>query len=193
MNALAPVSRDAELAAKIARLVEERGWNQEDFARIANLNRHTVREIMKSNGDSRRLRNATISQCAAALGLQVNELRNTSLERLLPRMHGKPPEKELGGAKKLQEQATSKELLEWLRQHPERAAQITDEEADDLLTQDGPGKGIVQLGAEHWVELVERRRRILRRVHAIATTGYIDLLEPLVNLMFEKIQPPPKN
>lgn len=192
MDALAAVTRDAELAAKIARLVEERGWNQEDFARIANLNRHTVREIMKSNGDGRRLRNATISQCAAALGLQVNELRNTSLERLLPRMHGKPPEKEHGGARKLAEQATSKELLEWLREHPERAAQITDEEADDLLAQDGPGKGIVQLGAEHWVELVERRRRILRRVHAIATTGYIDLLEPLVNLMFEKIQSPVK-
>jgi transcriptional regulator with XRE-family HTH domain len=192
MDALAAMSRDAELAAKIARLVEERGWNQEDFARIANLNRHTVREIMKSHGEGRRLRNATISQCAAALGLQVNELRNTPLERLLPRMHGKQPEKDLGGARKLSEQAISKELHDWLREHPERAAQITDEEADDLLSQDGPGKGIVQLGAEHWVELVERRRRILRRVHAIATTGYIDLLEPLVNLMFEKIQSPAK-
>ena len=32
-----------ELASKIARLVQERGWNQEDFARIADLNRHTVR------------------------------------------------------------------------------------------------------------------------------------------------------
>lgn len=193
MDALAALSRDAELAAKIARLVEERGWNQEDFARIANLNRHTVREIMKSNGDGRRLRNATISQCAAALGLQVNELRNTSLERLLPRMHGKTPEKDLGGSKKLAEQASSKELLEWLREHPDRASQITEEEADDLLAQDGPEKGIAQLGVEHWVELIERRRRILRRVHAIATTGYIDLLEPLVNLMFEKIQASSKN
>ena len=38
----APASSDA-LAAKIARLVEERGWNQEDFARITKLNRQTVR------------------------------------------------------------------------------------------------------------------------------------------------------
>ena len=75
------------LAAKIARLVEERGWNQEDFARIANLNRHTVREIVR-NGADRRLRNATVSQCASALGLHVNELRDLPLERLLPRMHG---------------------------------------------------------------------------------------------------------
>ena len=32
----------AELANKIARLVEEKGWNQEDFARISQLNRHTA-------------------------------------------------------------------------------------------------------------------------------------------------------
>ena len=192
MDALKTTSRDAELAAKIARLVEERGWNQEDFARIADLNRHTVREILKSNGEGRRLRNATISQCAAALGLQVNELRNMPLERLLPRMHGKPPTEDLGGVKKLTEAGASKELIDWLQSHPERAALVTSEEADDLLTQDGPGKGIAQLGPEHFIELVERRRRILRRVHAIATTGYIDLLEPLVNLMFEKLQPPAK-
>ena len=41
-----PASEAPELANKIARLVEERGWNQEDFARIANLNRQTVRQIL---------------------------------------------------------------------------------------------------------------------------------------------------
>src|SRR5205807_4624825 len=73
-----------DLANKITRLVEERGWNQEEFARIARLNRHTVRQILL-NGE-RRLRNATISACAKALGLSVNELRTQPLERLLPRM-----------------------------------------------------------------------------------------------------------
>src|SRR3954447_6355008 len=79
----------AELAAKIARLVEERGWNQEDFARIANLNRQTARQILVHGG--RRLRNVTISRCAKALGLPVNDLRNLPLERLLPRMNGQAP------------------------------------------------------------------------------------------------------
>ena len=41
-----PSSATVELANKIARLVEERGWNQEEFARIARLNRHTVRQIL---------------------------------------------------------------------------------------------------------------------------------------------------
>ena len=74
-----------ELALKITRLVEERGWNQEVFARISRLNRHTVRQILAPSGH-RRLRNATISACARALGLTVNELRTQPLEKLLPRM-----------------------------------------------------------------------------------------------------------
>ncbi len=49
-TSLAP---NSELAAKIARLVEERGWNQEEFARIARLNRHTVRQILVEGGSRR--------------------------------------------------------------------------------------------------------------------------------------------
>src|ERR671934_3143430 len=78
----------AELAAKIARLVQERGWNQEDFARITQLNRQTVRHILQQTSD-RRLQNATISACARALGVTVHELRTLPLERLLPRMRGR--------------------------------------------------------------------------------------------------------
>ena len=78
------------LSAKIARLVQERGWNQEDFSRIANINRHTVRQILQQT-QQRKLRNATVLACARALGLTVSELRTLPLERLLPRMHGAPP------------------------------------------------------------------------------------------------------
>jgi hypothetical protein len=181
------VSR-TDLAGKIARLVEERGWNQEDFARIANLNRHTVREIIK-NGGGRRLRNATVSQCAAALGLHVNELRDLPLERLLPRMHGKKLPEDEGGLKKLTEQASTPELLSWLERNPDRAAQITPDEADELLGMEGPAGALARLGVEHSVELIERKRRLLRRVAAIAATDYVDLLEQMVGLIFDKIQP----
>src|SRR5271165_3667504 len=113
-----------DLAAKIARLVEERGWNQEDFARIAKLNRHTVREILK-HGEGRRLRNATVKQCAAALGLEVSELRNTSLERLLPRMHSQRHPPDEAALRLLQEKASQPELASWVESFPERAAQLT--------------------------------------------------------------------
>jgi transcriptional regulator with XRE-family HTH domain len=182
-----PNASRTNLAGKIARLVEERGWNQEDFARIANLNRHTVRLIVR-NGGGRRLRNATVSQCAAALGLHVNELRDLPLERLIPRMHGDRGPLDEAGLKKLSERATTPELRSWLERNPERAAQITAEEADELLAMEGANGPLSRASVEHGVELIERRRRLLRRVTAIAATEHIDLLEQLVNLLFEKVQ-----
>jgi transcriptional regulator with XRE-family HTH domain len=184
-----PNAPRSDLASKIARLVEERGWNQEDFARIAKLNRHTVREIVK-NGGGRRLRNATVSQCAAALGLHVNELRDLPLERLLPRMHGKRLPEEEGGLKRLTERSKSPDLLTWLEKNPDRAAQITPDEAEELLTMEAPGGALARLGVEHSVELIERKRRLLRRVAVIAGTEYGDFLEQFVGLLFEKVQPP---
>src|SRR5579863_2344510 len=86
MSDLAP-SPTGNLAVKIARLAEEKGWNQEDLARISDLNRHTVRQILLHPESGRRLRNATVAACATALGLSVNDLRTLPLERLLPRMH----------------------------------------------------------------------------------------------------------
>jgi hypothetical protein len=183
-----PNASRTDLAGKIARLVEERGWNQEDFARIANLNRHTVREIIK-NGGGRRLRNATVSQCAAALGLHVNELRDLPLDRLLPRMHGKKQPADEGGLKLLTEKATTPDLLAWLERNPDRAAQLTTCEAEELIGMAGPAGPLARLGVEYSVELIERRRRLMRRVAAIAATDYVDLLEQVVGLIFDKIQP----
>ena len=63
-----PIATDPpELAAKIARLVEERGWNQEEFARIARVNRHTARQILLGSAD-RSLRNSTVLACARRWG-----------------------------------------------------------------------------------------------------------------------------
>ena len=93
------------LAGKIARLVEERGWNQEDFARITKLNRQTVRQILLNQG--RKPHNATVQACAKALGLSVGELRTLPLDRLLPRMHGHPPAEGDETLRKLYAQATS--------------------------------------------------------------------------------------
>src|SRR5437588_12464620 len=79
------VEGSRELTTRIARLVAERGWNQEDFARCTGLNRQTVRQILQEN-PSRRLRNDTVSRCARALGLSVGDLRGQPLDRLLWRV-----------------------------------------------------------------------------------------------------------
>jgi transcriptional regulator with XRE-family HTH domain len=187
MNAVTAGSGGADLANKIARLVEERGWNQEDFARISKLNRHTVRQILH-NGPKRRLRNVTVSQCANALGLTVSELRNLPLERLLPRMHGKPPTDE-EALKLLEERAALPDLVGWIERNRERAAALRPDEVQELLEMQAPGGPLEKLGVENCVDMIERRGRLICQVREIAGTEYLGLLEQLVRLMYEKVKP----
>lgn len=187
MNGASVGVAGVELANKIARLVEERGWNQEDFARISKLNRHTVRQILHG-GPKRRLRNATVSQCAEALGLSVSELRSLPLERLLPRMRGKPAADE-EALKALYDQATLPDLVNWLGRNRQRAAEFRAEEIRELLELQNPGGPLARFGVENWVDLIERRRRLVCQVKEIAHTEYLDLLEQFVGLVFEKVRP----
>jgi len=178
-----------DLATKIARLVEERGWNQEDFARHADLNRQTVRQILQPTGD-RRLRNTTVAACARALNLSVSELRHWPLDRLLQRVN--PPAAatvEPTTLHRLYEQATQPELMAWLERNRDRAEQLSALEIDELLSVQGTGGPLTSIGVEHHVKQIERKRRLLEQVHTIAGTEYIDLLEKFVELIYEKVQP----
>jgi transcriptional regulator with XRE-family HTH domain len=185
-----PSSENTQLAEKITRLVEERGWNQEDFARISDLNRQTIRQIIQPNGE-RKLRNATVSACARALGLTVSELRHLPLERLLPRMHGQKPAEGDAQLHRLYEQATQPELSAWLERNPDRAKQLTSDEIDELLSLQGTGGPLTSVGVEHHVKLIERKRRLLCQLQVVANTEYLDLLEQLVGLLYDKVQPYP--
>ena len=129
MNAVA-AGPAVELANKIARLVEEKGWNQEDFARSTRLNRHTVHQILHG-GPKRRLRNNTVSQCAKALELTVSELRLLPLDRLLPRMNGKPPADD-ESLKHLYERAALPNLVSWLERNRDRAAELRADEVSGI-------------------------------------------------------------
>lgn len=182
-----PAPHELSLAAKVARLVQERGWNQEDFARIANLNRHTVRQILQQ-GENRRLRNATVMACARALGLTVSELRTLPLERLLPRMHGEPVEDE-DKLKRLYELAKQRELVAWLERHPDRVKRLTSPEIEELLALQGENGPLAKVGVEHFVELFERKRKLREMVEVIAGTEYLPFLEQFVSLLVEKVQP----
>jgi transcriptional regulator with XRE-family HTH domain len=176
------------LSTKIGRLIEERGWNQEDFARISGLNRLTVRQILQANGE-RRLRNATVGACAKALGLSVNELRTQPLERLLPLMNASTPTADQSNKARLYELATQPEFVAWLERNPDRAGRLTEEDIDELLSLQGTGGPLTALGVEYFVDLIERKNQLIRKVHAIAGTEYLDLLEQTVNLMYDKIRP----
>ena len=185
-----PDSVPETLLVKIARLVEERGWNQECFARIAGLHRHTVRQIFRSDG-RRRLRIASVNACAKALGLAVSELRDLPLPLLLARMNGSRPATDGQAICRLYDQATQPELLGWIERNPQRARQISPEEMDELLSLQGTGGPLTRMGVEHFVDVIERKRRLIEQVSAIAGTEYIGLLEQLVDLLYQKVQPYP--
>jgi len=187
MNAAAQ-SSGAELANKIARLVEEKGWNQDEFARFSRLNRHTVHQILHGQ-QKRQLRNKTVSQCANALNLTVSELRTMPLERLLPRMNGKPPADQ-EALDLLYERVALPDFVAWLDRNRDRAAELRPDEVQELLDMQGPGGPLAKLGVEHCVDLIERRRRVQCRVRDIACTEYFELLEQFVQLLHEKVKPP---
>jgi hypothetical protein len=58
-----------------------------------------------------------------------------------------------------------------------------------LLSLQGTGGPLTTIGVEHFVGQIERKRKLIHKVQAVAGTEYIDLLEQLVNLMYEKVQP----
>ncbi len=182
-----PPAATADLANKIARLVEERGWNQEEFARITRLNRHTVRQILHS-GD-RRLRNATISACARALGLSVNDLRTLPLGQLLPRVHAGDGANGTDPRRRLLAEATDPELIAWAEGNPDRARRLSGEEVDELLSLQAAGGPLTARDVDSSVERIERRRALFRRVSAVSGTEYLDLLEQFVGLLYDKVRP----
>jgi hypothetical protein len=93
------------------------------------------------------------------------------------------------GLRVLYERATQPELLAWLQAHPERAATLTPEEIDELLSLQGTGGPLTEFGVAQFVDHIERRRKILEQAAVIAGTEYVDLLEQFVGVLYEKIQP----
>jgi hypothetical protein len=109
------------------------------------------------------------------------------LDLLLARVNAAPGND--GALRRLYEQATQPELLAWLERNPDRARRLTPAELDELLSLQGTGGPMTGFGVEHFVELIERRRKLKEQVDAIAGTEYLETLEKMVQLMYEKIQP----
>ena len=177
-----------EIIQKIARLVEEKGWNQEEFSRRTGLNRQTVRQILQPSGD-RRLRNNTIAACAHALELRVHDLSTLPLDRLLLRITRNEPLADNDHVQRLFERATEPALQSWLERNPERSSKLTPDEMEELLSLQGPGGPLANFGVERFVADIERRRELIEQIRVISGTEYIDLLEQIIGLIYDRIYP----
>ncbi len=174
-----------DLCAKISRLAQELGWNQQTFARLTKLNRLTIAHIL--GGQPHRLHNATVQACALAFGIGPYELRTESIERLLPKV--RPTRSAAEQRRRLFEQAMQPEVRLWMEQHPDRAAELTAEELDELMSLQGVGGPLTPFGVAEFVQRLERRRSLIQKVIAVSGTEYVEMLEAFVQLLFEKVQP----
>lgn len=173
------------LRSRIAALVRERGWCQNEFAQKAGLSLQTAREILEGSSP-RRLRNRTIFGCAQALGLSVADLRS----EVKPgpgdfHLSINSPSKAIWRY----DLATQPEVKNWLQDARCEAAKYTFEEIEELTSIQGTGGPLTAEGLEAARTLLDRKRELLRRVHAIAGTEYLELLEDMVSLLFKKVQP----
>lgn len=172
----------ATLGQKIAALVREKGWGQTEFSRQSGLNKLTCRWILE--GRNATIRNQTVQASAKALGLMVNDLYDRPLEQLIVAIRN--------GDETLTrryEKACQPELLEWMEANAVRAAQMSPDELDKLYSLQGTGGPLTSFGVEHFVQQIERQRQIKDRLDAVLDTEYIDVVETLVNLLWEKVQP----
>jgi hypothetical protein len=119
----------------------------------------------------------------------VNELRTQPLERLLQRVRPLSAPGDTDQLRRLYEQATQPELVAWIDRNPEAAAQLSQDEMDELLSLQGTGGPLTRYGLEHFLHLLERRRALRFKMEAIAGTEYLDLLEKLIDLLYDRIQP----
>ena len=104
-------------------------------------------------------------------------------------MNEEHPANEDDRLRRLYEEATQPELLAWMERNPDRARQMTPDEVDELLSLQGTGGPLTSFGVERHVELLERKRRLMQQFHTIAGTEYLDLLEKIMGLIYDKVQP----
>ena len=177
---------NASLRSKIAGLVHERGWSQKEFARRAGLSRQTVREILEQTCH-RRLRNRTIFGCARALNMAVADLRGQS---------GLATSASVGVRNRpiLTEDlrydlATQPQVKQWLENEANEAARYSQDEIGELLSMQGTGGPLTAEGLQAALRLLDRKRRLVERVQIIAGTEHLSLLEGIVDVLFERVQP----
>ena len=180
-------SPTSDLVEKIALLVEARGWNLEDFSRNSRLNRQTVRPILRR--ERRELRSATVAACAEALGLSVDDLRNLPLDRLRRSGGNCVPAQCNESFRPDYEHAMQPALQDWIESYPQRAKQMDGEEMDELMSLQGVGGPLTAQGVEHFAAQIERRRELVHKVRTVANTELGELLEKLVSILYEKVQP----
>lgn len=79
-------------------------------------------------------------------------------------------------------------FCQWSIDHPDRFSELTPDEIDELLSLQATGGPLTEFGVEHFVGILERRRKLHLQLDAIAGTDWLDHVERYLELVFQAIQ-----
>jgi hypothetical protein len=71
-------------------------------------------------------------------------------------------------------------LNRWKEENPQRAETLTAEEWDELYSIFGVGGPLTMEGVEHFVSVIERRRKLIAALHVLAGTHHLAELETIM-------------
>lgn len=78
------------------------------------------------------------------------------------------------------ERAIQKGIAQWKNENLARAAELTEEEWDELYSLFGVGGPLTMQGVEHFVGIIERRRKLVEILHILAGTHHLAELERIM-------------
>lgn len=84
--------------------------------------------------------------------------------------------------------ACQPELIRWLEDHPDKAAELSADEVDELLSLNGTGGPLTYFGVEHHIAFMEDRRSVIDMVRVLHGTDKGAVLKEIVASMYKDSQ-----
>ncbi len=91
--------------------------------------------------------------------------------------------------RRLYDQATQPDLLAWMDRNADRARRLTADEVEEIVAAQGDDGPLSAVGVEAFVRRLERCRNLVHKIKAISGTEYLETLERLVELIYDKVHP----
>ena len=162
------------VAFNLRRLMARNDLTVEGLAEAAEVDVRTVKSLLVSR---RRPHARTLHKVAAALRVSADEFFQPV------------PDQDGGGrvAARVFDRATNPVASSSIAAHPERFADWTAQEIDELFSRVGTGGELNEAGVAAAVDLIESRREILEKAAIILETEEAELLRGVVEMLFERV------
>ena len=162
------------VASNLRRLMARHDFTVQGLAAASGVDIRTVKSLLH---DRQRPHARTLHKLAEGLGVTADEF----FQPLADRTSGDY------GAQTAFDRATNPVVSEVLAAHPERFADWTAGEVDELFSRVGTGGELNEQGVAAAAELIESRREILAKAAVVLETEEADLLRGIVEMLFERV------